>query len=248
MDYEQTDFNYRKMPMIFQNLQADGNLYMNTSFISFPTSVYAELIDIRSNENSCQFPLGSNLTRLKLGEYSTAFIHLDNITLPGSGGGMYVDFILGKDQTITLDFGQDTAYIQAATLNGSHIDCENVTSIKLRSSQPIDIVTKTPVINLAGNSYFGNLYADILAGIGGQDGSFIGNISFAILASDTYTLADNVSFNGKFDTASTRYNEFSQLMASSFDFDIYSLPPIVIILLIIPVALAVIFLLYKKII
>ncbi|MPZ07162.1 MAG: hypothetical protein GEU26_12250 [Nitrososphaeraceae archaeon] len=246
-DYRRTDFNYRKIPMIFQNMQAEGSLYMNTSFVAFPSAENAKLVDIRgSSENSNQFQIGSNLTWLKLSGYNNASIRFDNVTLPGTGGGLYVDLILGKDQTIVVDFDRN-ALVQAGTSNGSEIEYENVTSITLKSSQPMEIVARTPIVNLDGSTHFGNLYGGILTGIAGQDAIFDGRISFSILASDTYTLADNASFDGRFDTGLIRHDEFSPLITSSFVFDIFSYSPVVIAILAILIALAAIFLLYKRI-
>jgi hypothetical protein len=208
--------------------------------------VNAELVDIRDSENPIELPSRSNLTWLKLSGYNKASIRLNNVTLPGSGGGMYVDLVLGKDQTIVLDFDQNSV-VQAGTSNGSEIEYKDITSIALRINQPIDIVARTPVINLDGSAHFGNLYGGILTGIAGQNGIFNGRISFTVLASDTYTLTDNASFDGKFDTVSIKHDEFSPLITSSFNFDIFSYPPVVIAILAILLALAAVFLLYKRI-
>lgn len=246
-DYELTDFNLREIPMIFQNMDAEGDIQATASSIWFPNGVYGGHLDVQGIGNYSQHSIRTNITRLSFNEYDGVSVRSNNITLVGSGSGTYVDLILRENQTINLDFDK-AANIEAWASDGSRIGYENVSSIEIESGLlPVSVAMKAPVIRIDGNVQFGKLYGGRLAGVVGQDVNFNGNISFAIRASDTYSLTENVTLNGIFDTPSEKYDEISMLTTSTFLLDIISIPPMVMVLLSIPVILGAVFFLYKRI-
>ena len=235
-DYNQTDFDFREIPMIFQNIGAQGDIRIDTDSVIFATPLNARLVNLSFGHTFEGVPVQANLTSLEVGDYNKTSFHSSNITLDRSGGGMYPRISLEKGQTIKLEFDRN-ASIRAVTLNGSQISFENVTSIVLANHQPINILVRTPRVSVLGNTQFENLYAGRLTGIAGEDAIFKGNISFAVLASDTYTMVDDVLLDGKFDKTLQTYNEIHELITAGFAPNL-SLPTIVLILLAIPFILA----------
>jgi hypothetical protein len=241
---EESELDFRQIPMIFQSMEGEGDIFINTSFVGFPNAMNARLVDLTKNDTYSQSHLETNLTSINLDGYDIATIHSKNIVISGSGG-IYSEIVLGNDQTITLDFDRSTV-VEGTATNGSQVKYENVTSITLESGRPIDIRIKTPSVKIDGRVQYGNLLSARLTGIDGQDTIFNGQISFKILSSDTYTLTDSISFNGIFDKSLQKYDEFSGLIASTFAFDMSSVPPIATTVFSIPLILAGVFLFYKR--
>jgi hypothetical protein len=244
-DSELVNRNSREIPMFFENLRAEGDTFVNTSFIGFPDGIDGKVVGIMTSDNKDALSLGTNLTSLKLFGYDAATIRSDSLAFLRKGG-MYSDVILGGHQTVSLAFNRDTS-MQLGTSNGSHFNYENVTFVALEINQPLEVMTRTPVISLEGNIQFVNLHAARLTGIDGEDVAFEGRITFGVPASDIYTLTENVSYTGTFSTPPINYDEFSILTSSLYLLGLDSQQQKVIVLFVIPFILAAIFLLYRRI-
>jgi hypothetical protein len=234
--------NSRDIPMIFQNISAEGAIEVDTDFLAFQNGIDGRLVGLKTSNNPNLQSIEANITQLEPYGYSMASLNLNKVALLRSGG-LYSHLTLGN-QSMSVGF-DPKASVRLSFPNGSQSNYKNVTSIVLDSTQSLEIITRTPAIKLDGIASFTNLHAARATGIDGENGIFSGRMFFIVPASDGYTLSGNVSISGTFETPPRNYDELSFL--NSVSFGMYFIPPIAVVLLAIPFILAAIFLFYKRI-
>ena len=101
--------------------------------------------------------------------------------------------------------------ISASTSNGTLVNYQNLTSVKLSVNGSLSAYLRNPTIHLNGEAFFQDAYAfhSYLASLHtlGQDINITGEISFDLPLSDQYSIASNFAWTGSVHTQILTWDE-----------------------------------------
>ncbi len=234
----------------FREMNSTGNSKIITSSVIFPKEV--ELMRV-STINNQSISL-ANISNLHIEGYRSAILssyhNRDDIIL-ADGEGLYANLTFSKnnnDPFLNLSFSDNkdarTATVAATSNDGKPIRLAGVHSMDIISKEPITVYVRQPLLTINnGNTTLKGLYFGQIAG---NDVRVFGNLSLSVVMSDAYTFMNRMVIDGSSHIVQplSSYNEGSSLLTSFSFHKLYSLPPLVRALLLIPFLVAAIFFLF----
>ncbi|VFJ12501.1 hypothetical protein [Candidatus Nitrosocosmicus franklandus] len=231
--------NFRDLN-IFREMNASGDIAINTTSVIFPTVALEELVIKTKSDNFDQIKY-NDVSQLDISNYTNVFFNVSNSKIKlNDGRGLYSKISIDEGTTLEFTFSDD-AYINGIS-HGKTFEIANVSNIYLTSREPIPIYMNQPNVNVIGHTVLKDYYYGKF--INPKQDRFInGTTSFSVYMSDVNTLASNVTMVGnvtKIPSSMLKYNDLNFL-------NILRDPTVVAgVLISIPFILVVIFLKYAR--
>lgn len=224
---------------VFKSMIANGNVMINTTSLIFTNEQFSNMT-IKTNGKDI---LVKNISKLKIGEYDTAVLHTNYISL-ANGSGLYTNQNTGN--SLTTFFNKNTTVDIMSGNNGTQ-EFHNVSEIFIQNNEPIHFHAWKPRINVTGDISFKDMYGGVILptqysdqgtsrDVLHQDAKISGRVYLSIFMSDFYTISDNISVKGtpKTQEKTQSYDEVQSTLASFSKFKFSSLPIFVNAVLAIP--------------
>lgn len=243
--------NFKDIPAIFRKMFANGDINVNTSSIIFPGEGEFSMLNMSIGSDTLSV---SNVTKLNIAHSENAILSTNKMSIT-DGRGLYANLLLGSEindsSSLNLSFpGKQAVQVSVITNDGGLLHFGNVSNLNLMSKEPINIYVRQPTMRLSNaNITFNELYPlELFAKgkISGQNLKINGSAILSIFMSDSYTLLSHVSVDGivqRFPMPAS----FDELLLPPFTLSkLYSIPPLVRVLLLIPFILAAVLVMYGK--
>ncbi len=244
--------NFKDFRGYFKEMLASGKTKVTTTSAIFPSDMQFHKVVITTDNQVISL---INVTKLSLEKYDNVVLNTNNLFL-GTGRGLYANVIIGANEgsnyssvNISIPDKMETE-IFATSDKGELLHISNVSKVELTHTQPIQMYVKQPMIDInSGNITLNELYPLELYARGqavNKNLKIEGNATLSVIMSDSFTFLNNLTVDGN----AQRTEEIATPSVPMVPFfsvsKLYSLPPLVRILLIIPFLLAAVFVLFGR--
>ncbi len=247
--------NYKGIRAIFRAMSGTGNFQATTSSIVFPTDGELKSIKIQTDHGGILSM--SNVSNLRIDGYPHFIIESHNYFSLANGHGLYAHLSFDKMNNSGSVNLVTISLIKPATISGLSSEHKpfrynSISNVDMMSNQALDMYARQPTLRIEhSNVTFNELYAGQIytkVPVNGADLAFSGKIYLPIFMSDSYTLSSNISLDGSTHRMPplSSYNELSSLLPPFSIAKLYSLNPLVRVLLLIPFLVSAIFILYSR--
>lgn len=227
--------SFKNIQAIFGSLFATGLINIHSNSFLLPSNFEFDRVELTSGPKNIKL---QNVSVLSIDEYKDGRISTDTLSIH-DGEGLYTNtYFTSKNKATTLNL------VPGGTVNilsaGMSRVFKNVSSISFFDSRVYHLSVRNPTISILGVSEFdkfssGKLYSK--TGVDGQTLKVVGNTSMSILFSDEYTLLNNISVNGPLQRIPplSQFDEVESLLQlPPFLSNLYSVPPLVKVLTLVP--------------
>lgn len=206
--FSTADFKLENL-LLFKDANFEGEITIGASSIVFPSK---QEIQLRlEGENEIY-----NVCSILLTGVNDTLITTDCGQI-GQGVGFYTELMLGDS---TLELNGEEVRMEARLENNTVIRLNGSSTMKFHIQDGTSIYARTPTLSIVGNTTFQEaygfqkIYKELRAS--GQTLRANGNFTFAILASDAYTIAKDLSWSGPVqrDPPLLQWNELKSLRES----------------------------------
>jgi len=224
----------------FKNMEGDGTVKIRTESMLFPNDVKIKKLVINNLKGKVEI---ENIHGLAIEDYNNVLIESNHISI-GSGRGFYSNVIL--ENSIDLKFSKN-AIITAMLNDNQSIQYENVSSARIIQEQPLEVIVRQPSIRINGDTTIYKPSGTILYSVIGDKPTSLkvsGNVSLNMFMSDTSSFASFFKMEGKTKTEPTLLDRDKITFMPNFS-EPNDIPLTLIPFLLIPFAIAAIFLAYN---
>ena len=186
--FSSADFKLQDL-LFFKDATFEGTITIRASSITFPLT---ESIPLRLEE-------ASEIRYIR--SISLSGIH--NVTIRtnygqiGQGIGFYTQLTLSNS---TFELNGKEIELEAEQENGEMIRLSGLSTLKFKTEGSTSVYARTPTLSIAGNTTFYEAYGlhqvQKKFRVSGHTLQLSGDLSFAILASDMYTIAKDLTWRG----------------------------------------------------
>ena len=248
--FESIPSNFKEIRGIFKEMFANGTIKVTTAATIFPSDIKYNKVVITTGKRPVSL---SNVTNISIGNYDNVILNADNISF-GNGRGLYARLIFGSNGNTHYSFlnlsfpaGMNTE-ISLMSNKGEILHFSNVSKVHIENRDPIYLYAREPNISINnGNITLNELYPLELYARGQASSKNLqiqGNALFSVLISDSFTFLSSISVDGTAIRAGG-VTSFNEPLPPPFTVSkLYSLPPLVRVLVLIPFILAIGFILY----
>jgi hypothetical protein len=240
--------NFQNFPSFpfFKEITGKGNTEVNTNSIIFGRNeTLNHLSVLYGGHNSISI---GNVTGLQINDYKSAVISNtnNNISL-SNGNGLYGKFTFKSDNKSPLfnvHFNNNNATITGLSNGKRSFKIENISDVSITSRQPVVVYALQPKIYFSGDLF---RYTGIpKSALNFGDYQISGKVFLSIFMSDSYTLLDHISVQGKYQRIPPyyKYDEIASLPTTFEASKLYSSPTLVRALMLIPFLIAFIFIMF----
>jgi hypothetical protein len=240
--------NFQNFPSFpfFKEITGKGNTEVNTNSIIFGRNeTLNHLSVLYGGHNSISI---GNVTGLQINDYKSAVISNtnNNISL-SNGNGLYGKFTFKSDNKSPLfnvHFNNNNATITGLSNGKRSFKIESISDVSITSRQPVVVYALQPKIYFSGDLF---RYTGIpKSALNFGDYQISGKVFLSIFMSDSYTLLDHISVQGKYQRIPPyyKYDEIASLPTTFEASKLYSSPTLVRALMLIPFLIAFIFIMF----
>jgi hypothetical protein len=239
--YESSPPSLKDVPVIFKGLNANGGIILKTASVIFPSGT--QLKEARIDSGNSTFSV-ENITGLDMQNFYYANLTSHNMSMT-AGNGMYSDLLFKPfaNSTVTITFSPiTTTEIFAASGQDKLIHVSNVSKISLMNIEPFHIYVRQPTLEINnGNVSLDEFYPLELYSkgkLGSPNVMIHGNVMFSVLMSDSYALLSHFQVDGTAQRVSLDKPIAEPLLPPITISKMYSLPPFVRVLTLLPFLIA----------